>query len=76
MVVATELSIASGRSYASITVTVKTGVSNVNDVYSKTVKYEETNPASSSYINPTGQFNSELTVNASKMVTNITFIQK
>lgn len=59
-----------------ITVTVKTGVSATSDVYSNTVKYEETDPASSSYINPTGQFRATLTVNASKLVTNITFTQK
>ncbi|MFA6308591.1 MAG: hypothetical protein WC677_02435 [Clostridia bacterium] len=59
-----------------ITVSVKTGVSSATVVYSKTVKYSETDMKSPSYINPIGQFSSALTVNESKLVTNITFIQK
>jgi hypothetical protein len=59
-----------------ITVSVKTGVSSAIVVYSKDVKYTETDMRRPSYINPIGQFSSTLTVNESKLVTNITFTQK
>lgn len=59
-----------------ITVSVKTGISAGIVVYSKNDGYSVTDTDSSAYINPVGQFSSALTINESKLVTNITFIQK